>query len=428
MDEEFLQYIWANSLFKSREYTTSRGEKIRILHVGRQNRDAGPDFSHAKIEVNGIIEVGSVEVHLRESDWMRHGHQLDAAYDNVILSVTEIADKNVYTHGGHLVRTIEIDYPEQIWVEYLFLKGAPVSPRCYRHLPSIDPSRLQMLLGAYGVKRLERKCEEIREALLRTRNDWEACFYQWVTRYWSGNVNADAFSYLAGNLSYKKILRSSDSLFSVEALLLGFSGLLQAEGEADEYLQQLRKEYDYLEAKFHLQSMQASRWKFMRIRPYVFPTVRLALLAALLYRSQFLFSALMEASSISEVEHLLDATASSYWDTHFQFNSPSSQRVKLVGKNIKQVIITNAIIPFLFLYGKERSEEHFCEKALRWLEELPPEENHITRQWKSHGISFQSASLTQSLLHVQKEYCDEHRCLHCNIGHEVFRIVTEKVL
>lgn len=422
MSEEFLQYIWANSLFRSSECHTTQGEKIRILSVGELNRDAGPDFFNARVEAGGVVLAGNIEIHISSSDWFRHGHHKDRAYDNVILSVAEKADVDIYNSRGMAVRSIEIEYNKQFWPEYQFMQGVPQHPRCFRHLRKIDPNRVSVLMEAYGIRRLERKCEEVRQKLRLTHNDWESCFYQWLTRYWSGQVNADAFSYLAENLPYKTIIRCGDHLEHVEALLLGFSGLLPDNPE-DEYVRSLRKEYDYLESKFRFKRMEASQWKFMRIRPIAFPTVRLALLAALLYRSDYLFSTLMDATSPEEVERLLDVSASSYWDTHYRFKHSSPFRIKKVGKSIKQIVMINAIIPFLFVYGKERAEEKYCEKALKWLDELPAENNHILSLWEEYGITFNSALQSQALLYVKSAYCDKHQCLSCGIGREVFRTI-----
>ena len=247
--------------------------------------------------------------------------------------------------------------------------------------------------------------------------------YRMLVRYWSGNVNADAFTQLAQNLSYKKVVRSSELLFRVEALLLGYAGLLSDVPETDKYALGLREEYEYQAAKFQLKAMDASQWRFMRIRPTAFPTVRLALLASLMMRFNFLLSRVLDASEVSEIYDLLDVTASSYWDTHYKLGMDSTKRVKKVGSNMKNVIIINALVPFLFVYGKERGEDQYCDKALRWLEELKAERNYVSEAWIRYGVRVNSALQSQALLQVKREYCDTHRCLHCKIGAEVFRQV-----
>ncbi|MDR2131514.1 MAG: DUF2851 family protein [Odoribacteraceae bacterium] len=423
MNEEFLQYIWANSLFRDATCVTTGGEHVRVLHVGERNRDSGPDFSNARVEKGGIILVGTVEVHLSGSDWFRHGHHVDPAYDNVILSVVKEADVEVYTSRGRRVDTVVLQYNNSCWEEYLYTRGAAALPRCHRRLREIDPSRLELSLAGYAIERLERKCAGVYHLLEAHHGDWEATLYGMITRYWSGNVNAEAFSLLARGMPYKTVWRGGDSLFRAEALLLGYSGLLGAASERDEHVDALREEYAYLASKHGLQAMPPACWKFMRVRPVLFPTVRIALLAALLCRSRFLFSALLEARSAQEAMEQFDVRSSPYWDTRYRLGQPSARQVKRVGKMLQQLLVVNALVPFFFVYGRERGEERYRERAIRWLEELPPESNRIVREWEAFGVVPRSAFQSQALLHVHKEYCVPRRCLHCKLGCEVFKVI-----
>ena len=425
MTEEFLQYVWANSLFTSTRCLSTKGKEVEILNVGLQNRDAGPDFFNAKVRIGDVVQAGNVEIHQKASDWFRHGHEKDTAYDNVILSVVADADMEVRDSKGREIDAITLRYDARLWDEYIFMQGVPVEPRCYRNLRRVDPARMDMLFTGYAIERLERKCGDIKLMLDETRNDWEDCFYRMLVRYWSGNVNAEAFAQLARDLSYKKVIRCSDNLFRVEALLLGYSGLLTGLEQEDDYTIALREEYEYQAAKFHLTAMERARWKYMRIRPTSFPTVRLALLASLMMRFNFLLSAVLEAEHLPEVYKLLDVQASDYWDMRYKPGVPAARQVKRLGNSMKTVIVINAIIPFLFIYGRERKEERYCDKAIQWLEELEAERNHVTEAWTKQGIGLKSALQSQALLQIKREYCDAHRCLHCKIGGEVFRSVVK---
>jgi hypothetical protein len=391
--------------------------------VGDLNRDAGPDFFNAKIEKAGVILAGTVEVHLAGSDWFRHGHHEDAAYDNVILSVVGKDDAEARTSRGRRVDTIVLRYDERLREEYLYMQGAPATPRCHRRLREIDGGKLELLLAGYAVERLERKCNDVYRLLEGNRGDWEATLLGMITRYWSGNVNAEAFAMLASDLPHAGIARLGDSPFRVEALLLGRAGLLAGAREGDEYVDALREEYAYLASKLNLREMPASCWRFMRVRPVAFPGVRVALLAALFCRSSFLLSSVLEAATAGEATRLFDVTASPYWDTHYRLGQPAGRQVKRVGEMIRQVLVVNALVPFLFVYGKERGEERFRDKALRWLEELPPESNRVMKDWQRYGVTPCSAFQTQAILQVHREYCLSRRCLHCKLGHEVFRIM-----
>ncbi|MDR1415628.1 MAG: DUF2851 family protein [Odoribacteraceae bacterium] len=421
MNEEFLQYIWANSLFRDGDLATTRGERLRVLRAGEQNRDAGPDFWDARIEMGGVVLAGTVEVHLAGSDWFRHGHHEDRAYDNVILSVVGVDDVGAVTSQGRRVDTMVLRYDERCLEEYVYTRGAPVVPRCHRRLREVDAGRLGMLMTGYAVERLERKCEEVRSLLERERGDWEATLLGMVTRFWSGNVNEEAFSMLAGVVPFSRLARRRDDVFGAEALLLGCAGLLET-GAEDEYVTALRGEYAFLAGKWGVREMPATCWRFARVRPTAFPTVRLALLAGLLGRSAFLFSSLVEAATAAEAMGVFDVTASSYWDTRYRLGVPAGKLVKRVGRMIKEVLVVNALVPFLFVYGEERGEDQYREKALRWLEELPPEDNRVVREWQRWGVSPGSALQTQAILQVHHGYCLAHRCLQCKVGHEVFKV------
>lgn len=420
MKEDFLHYIWANSLLKNRELTTYTGKKVEILQPGSYNRDAGPDFFNARLRIGDVILAGNIEIHLKSSDWYRHGHHKDKAYNNVILSVVREDDVRVYTQGKAEVECIELEYADYLYNEYLYMRNTMQQPACYRRLELLEDPWFYLTLQSLAIERLERKVNDIRKILFQTKNDWEECFYRLLCRYWSANVNSDSFYQLALYLPYKILLRYIDRPYLVEALLLGCSGLLETAPD-EPYTSNLKKEFQYFRKKHKLWRMQPSQWKFMRIRPEGFPTIRLALLAALLCRFDRLLSAVLQASSLKEVIPLFDVQTSVYWETHYIFGKESPYKVKKLGEESRKIILINAIIPFLFIYGKERGEEKWTEKALDWLEEIGPENNYIVRAWEKQGFVFDSAMQTQALIQLRKVYCDPHRCLQCRIGKQIFK-------
>ena len=418
MKEEFLQYVWANSLFKSRDFVTVSGKKVEILNTGSRNRDAGPDFFNARIRIGGMEWAGNVEIHCRNSDWNRHGHQEDKAYNNVILSVVGVADTKVYTQEGREVETLVLDYAEQLYREYLYLVNNPLRPGCRYAFERIEPAYFRIALQSLAVERLERKCGAVRLVWEQTRHDWEECFYRMICKYWTGNVNAEPFYQLSALLPFRLLMRYADRPLVLEALLLGCSGLLDME-EEDEYVCRLKQEFQYLKNKHRLPVMAAEQWKFMRVRPHAFPPLRIVLLATFLQGFGTLLPRMLQASSVKELEGLLTVRLPGHWEQHFR--KKTGVRSCQLGMTVKRILIINAAVPFVFLYGMEQGEEELQEKALRWLEECPPENNYIIRQWEDWKESVTSALQTQALIELAKEYCEKHRCLQCRFSKEILK-------
>jgi len=423
MTEEFLHYIWKFQLFNTTQLKLSSGESLLIKNPGIQNLNSGPDFFNSQIRIGKILWAGNTEIHIKSSDWFSHKHQRDEAYSKIILHVVWENDKEVLDIYGNHIPTLELKglIRKRILDKFKLLKMNTNWIPCATEFNSVDKPIQLLMLNRALVERLETKSNRINQLLHLNKNDWEATLYQYLAKYFGFKTNAVPFELLATSIPYNMLLKVRDNRFKLSALLFGQAGFLDEEFD-EEYPNALRKEFSFLKAKFNLLPLSKSLWKFMRMRPYNFPTIRIAQLIALFYRHTNLFQKIIEAESIETLKKLFDVRAEQYWDNHFLFNKVSSKKVrKTLGDNSINILIINTIIPLLFNYGKKNDREDIKERAISFLEQLPQEKNSIIKKWSTFNLKINSAYDTQALLQLKTSYCDSKNCLNCTIGNTILK-------
>lgn len=418
MKEAFLQYVWKNGLFDHMNMRTETNEDIEILSLGVYNTNSGPDFINAKIRIDDTIWAGNVEIHVRASDWFKHKHQLDKSYNNVILHVVDDFDKIVCDSTGRDISTYKLSYSSVLYDEYEFLFKDRYLASCFSTIDKNDTFKINFWLQRLLVERLLRKSKDVLELLKLNNSSWEETAYQLVARYFGLNVNAEPFEQLARSLPLKILARQKESPLQIEALFFGQAGLLQSKNP-DMYQSTLIKEYDYLRKKHTLDSINVDMWKFMRTRPYNFPTVRIAQFSSFIYNSNSFFSSIIEAENIEQIRKLFKFSVSIYWETHFSFGNRTKKKSAVMGKSTLDIIIINAVVPVVFAYGLYTNNELIMDRAIDLLESIDLEKNYITKMWKSEGLEAKSAADSQALVQLKKEYCDKKRCLHCELGNKL---------
>lgn len=421
MTEAFLAYLWQYKLLQSPLFTTD-GEEIQILKTGTLNTDSGPDFFNAQIKIGDTLWAGNVEIHIRASDWNRHGHQKDDAYNNTILHVVFEEDQKIKTSDGNQPVCLELKgkFDNKYLSQYEYLLHNKNWIPCAHQLEDVDDFLWRSWLERMAVERLEKKSAFVHELLESTQNDWEKAFFISMAGYFGQKVNKLPFQILARSIDPKIIAKHKDQTFQLEALLFGQAGLLEElKGEA--YQEKLRKEYDFLKNKYKLVQMPAHLWKYMRLRPASFPDIRISQLADLLSKNDFIFSRILDAKNLKSLEKLFDAHASEYWDTHYRFALNSSKRSKKMGKSTQTGIIINAVIPFLFVYGQTQSKSELEELSIDLLHQIKAEQNFISRGFTEIGKKPASALESQAMIELKHHYCDYKKCLHCQIGLSIIK-------
>lgn len=419
MTEDFLHFIWKYFLLRKKNLKTCDGLNLDVISVGTHNTNSGPDFFNARIKIEETVWAGNVEVHINSSDWNRHNHQLDKAYDNVILHVVLNNDCDIRRTNGEIIHVLQLDFDRRLYKKYETLLKSKLWIPCEKDIKSIDSLTVISWLNFLMTERLERKSDIIKQNLDFNINAWEDTLYIYIARSFGFNLNAVPFELLAKSLPLKYILKQKNSLLQIEALLFGQAGMLENKEIQDDYYLLLKKGYQFLKQKYGLVPIDMHLWKFLRLRPMNFPTIRLSQFASLIYINTGLFSKILEADSINSIEQFFHVEASPYWQSHYTFGNKSRVVNKKIGRDAINNIIINTIVPLLFLYGKLKGLEKFQAKALHLLEQIKPEKNTIIRKWEELGINFENACDTQALLELKKEYCDLKKCLNCRIGLKV---------
>jgi hypothetical protein len=419
MHESFLHYLWQFQYFEKTKLSTTEGEKIEVFKPGTLNTNAGPDFSNAKLKIDGIEWAGSVEIHTQSSAWLEHKHDADPVYENVVLHVVWQYDKPIYRGDKTLLPTLVLKdrVDESLIREYKKLVNNPSSIPCKRSFPRVDALIKLSMLDKALAQRLEMKAVQVIEMLKQNHGDWQETAFQMVARNFGFKVNNEPFLQLAKALSYKTLLKHADKPAQIEALLFGQAGFLDIP-VGDGHYQLLQREYRILGQKYDLlkKKLAKAQWRFMRLRPANFPTVRLAQFGALVAQQKNVFSRILEAEGYAPLLELFSVTQPEYWQDHYQFNRASAQTVAGLGESSIENIIINSVVPLLTAYGKYTDAPPIMDRALQILQQVPAERNAITKAWEQLDFPATNAFDSQALIELYNNFCQRRNCLNCTIG------------
>lgn len=425
MSEAFLYFLWQYQYFTKHNLTTTDGDSIQVLHPGFRNYDAGPDFFNARLLIKDVEWGGTVEMHTKTSDWLAHRHQHDRAYDNVILHVVWQDDRattgrRVDRANGAPLPTIELNTLTDAALidRYALLSDSLDAIPCAGQFRSVQPLRLTSMLDKAMLQRLERKAAGVQAVFQATGGDWEETAYRLLAVNMGFKINAEPMAQLSRALPLKAMLKHRDVLLQAEAMLFGTAGLLDTIDDPDEYAVALQQEYRFLSVKYQLSDKQvtAHAWKWGRLRPANFPTLRLAQLARLVTKHASLFSLFVGSIGADTLLKSLQVAPSDYWLSHYRFGKVTEATVPALGENSAQNIVINTVVPLLAAYAHHRGEPGYIDRAIALLEQLPAEENRLTNGWNALGLGIQTAFDSQASIELYNEFCSVKKCLSCQIG------------
>lgn len=421
MTEDQLHFVWKYQRFSPFELKTITGDTILVFSVGTYNQDAGPDFLNAKIQIGDEVWSGHVEIHKKSKDWNVHRHQDDEAYNNVILHVVYEFNGEVATKNKVMPPTLELKGKvDQVFLErYKSLHQTFENIPCESQIQSVDDFVKKSFLSSVLIERLEQKTKRIQAEYIQKNFSLQEVFYSQLVQAFGQKTNKEAFALLVDQLPLNVLLKHTHDKFSIEALLFGVSGFLEGNME-DEYSQELQQNFKHLSNKYQLHTLQKSIWKFSKLRPPNFPTLRLAQLASCLCSIHTIFNLLHQTPNYKTLKKLLAFKASRYWDTHYHFGQPSKELVKQVGESFKNHLIINVFVPFYFFY-KQRTGSASIELIDEILSQIPAEKNRITKKMMAVGFYNGNAFHSQSLYMLHEEYCAPQKCLNCRIGYTLLK-------
>lgn len=420
-----MQYIWQHRLYKSADMVTNDGRRVRVLDPGLLNRDAGPDFFNAKVEIDGQLWVGNVEMHVRASDWRRHHHDRDTAYDSVILHVVDKDDAPVYRTGGERIPQLVLQVSPLFLQQLNSLMNAPTSLPCSATLSQLPLLKVTEWLERMAMERLQNKTERTLELLDSFAGSWEDVCYVTLSRNLGFGVNNDAFERLARRTPLRLLRKHSDSLLQLEAFLLGQAGLLDSSrATGDPYVDRLTAEYAFLANKFSLQPLERDNWKLFRLRPQNFPYRRIAMLAHFIHGGFRLMEDILEADGEKQLRALFQVTLTGFWATHYTLDGKPARPTPALGNASIDIVLINTVATLLYAHGSATANERECDRAIKLLESLRPEKNRIIAEFETAGIACDNAFTSQAMIELKRNYCEARKCIYCKFGHHLLSQVA----
>lgn len=421
--EAFLHYVWQYQYFNKHDLLTTSGEKLQVLSPGLANKNAGPDFYQSRLLIQDLEWHGTVEIHYKSSDWNKHLHIKDKAYNNVVLHLVWEQDVPSQRQDGTTIPTLELKnrVKPSLIEQYKTLLETTEAIPCAGNIHQVEEMYIKAMLERTLVERIETKANDVLNLLHKNKANWQETCYQWIGKCFGFKTNSEAFVQLCHHIPYSILRKYLTDGLQLEALLFGTAGFLEMEWD-EPYYTTLKKQYHYLVQKHELKNkMDISEWKFMRMRPANFPTVRLAQFAAFLNKAENLLDfVLLEKNNLAQIKSKFDSQLNTFWSNHFQFGKKATkQRNPKMGVQSIENLTINAIVPLRFAHAMEHDEQEEKEASLELLSQLPAEKNQILSLYTSLNFSNQNAYESQSLIQLHNGYCKNKACLSCTIGHVI---------
>ena len=419
MREELLHFIWKTNKLQQKALHTSKKEAVQIFHPGTHNMGSGPDFFNAKIEIDGQLWAGNVEIHLKSSYWYAHHHETDVNYDNVILHVVWEDDVSVFRKDRSEIPTLELQghVPNTLLDAYraLLENSKRRFINCEKDIAKVPLLLWNNWLERLYIERLEQKATAIFKLLEVSKNDREQVLFTLLLKNFGTKINGSSFESISKTLDFSTVRKLRQDMMSLESTLLGLCGLLTNNTLEDGYCIAAQKEFEYQKNKFGLNPNKVHPPEFFGLRPSNFPTIRLSQFASLYHREENLFSKLIAVTSSKDFYRLFAVEPSAYWQEHYTFGRPSKKSSEKLTKSFIDLLVINTVVPLKFAYAKKRNSNVDTE-IITLLSSLKAEGNSVIKNFTELGVSIENSLGSQAVIQLHSNYCAHNQCLKCAVG------------
>lgn len=386
MHEDYLQRIWSQSRIPSPQLQLIDGTPLVVKHPGKHNTShSGPDFKEACVQFDDLEFHGAIEIHVNGSDWYKHKHHEDEAYNNVVLHVVFNNDIQIIQNGFSLPTLelkdfIDLDHFRKSFSIDLTHSELP----CKNSLDNVEP----IFWASMKTKSLIQKLNE--KVVHLNHPSEQEVMYRLIASVFGMGINKNAFLELAESLPWESLKQLDPR--KRKQLILATSGCAQGD-----FSKKITDEY---------------QWHFKGTRPGNFPSVRIPQFAH--------FIAYVDLEKLIQVVSSNEATAN--LNTYLKSMSESAGK-PILSKTLKTHLIINGIAPFLYWVSERTKDERDLDKAMDLLQNLPAERNAIMREWQKNDISAKNAFDSQGLIALNRYYCSLKKCLSCEVGLKVLNRV-----
>lgn len=420
--ELLYHYLWQNRMM-GMPLHLSDGTDVSIVSPGVHNENAGPDFSGARLRFGEQEWAGNVEIHVKASDWYRHGHDHDRAYDSVILHLVGVGDAEVFRPDGSVIPQAVATVPRGFFGTYNSLTSGLKGVRCTGMLRDVPELLREDWLETLAIERLQEKARRVMDYRREFNDDLEQAVFVTLARALGFGLNGLPFEMLARSLPLKYVFHHSDDKIQIEALIFGQAGMLDPTVNIfDEYYQTLCREYAFLMHKYGLSPMRRDLWKYSRTRPGNFPHRRMALLAEALAGGRRISAGLLDANAdYDRLSEFLNWELKGYWASHGDFGDFRTDSKSGLSVAAKESLMINLAVPFYHAYSALTGDPEIAERAAVLMTELAPERNTYITAWNMAGLKADSALRSQALIQLRREYCDRERCRDCRFARYFLR-------